>query len=164
MSVLIIYSTKYGFTNQCVDVLASKLYDQDIKKINLRVNKVPNLSSYDKIIVGGSIYIGMLRKDIKKFCAENKTILMDKKVGLFITCSSMGEEAKKQIQMNFDENLYNHATVTDYFGGKMNMEKAKFFDRMIIKMVTKADKGKSERSNGLDTERIVQFAEKMNDI
>ncbi len=164
MSVLIVYGTKYGFTDQCVDALTSKLNDNDIKKINLKTDKVPDPSAYDKIIVGGSIYMGMLRKNVKKFCSENKTILMDKNVGLFITCSSMGEEAKKQIQMNFDEDLYKHAMIRDYFGGDINIEKAKFFDRMIIKMVTKADKGKSERNQGMDTERIVLFAKKMNNM
>ncbi|QUI22524.1 flavodoxin [Vallitalea pronyensis] len=164
MSVLIVYGTKYGFTTQCVDALASELQDEDIKKINLQTDNLPNLSGFDKIIIGGSIYAGMLRKNVKKFCQENKGIILDKKIGLFITCASDGETAEKQLHSNFDDELYQHATVKDYLGGKFDSEKAKFFDRFIIKMVSKSNKDKPQKIFGIEKERVRLFAEKMNQL
>lgn len=161
MSILIVYDSKYGFTDKCVEYLTRKL-EGDVNSVNLQVDKVHNLSSYSKVIIGGSIYAGMLRKRVKKFCLENLSVLQNKEVGLFITCTSIGEQALKQMQMNFPSDLYEKAVAKDYFGGEINMDKAKFFDRLIIKMVSKGDKGDVKRSNGMDVDRINEFANKIN--
>ncbi|WP_066503285.1 flavodoxin domain-containing protein [Abyssisolibacter fermentans] len=161
MSILIVYDSKYGFTDKCVEYLTRKL-EGDVNSVNLQVDKVHNLSSYSKVIIGGSIYAGMLRKRVKKFCLENLSVLQNKEAGLFITCTSTGEQALKQMQMNFPSDLYEKAVAKDYFGGEIIMDKAKFFDRLIIKMVSKGDKGDVKKSNGMDVDRIKEFANKMN--
>ena len=69
MSMLIAYTTKYGFIKACAEMLAKKL-DEKSDICDLSSNR-PNLAQYDKVIIGGSIYAGRIRKSTARFCTEN---------------------------------------------------------------------------------------------
>ncbi|MDU3352327.1 MAG: flavodoxin domain-containing protein, partial [Clostridium sp.] len=60
MNTIIIYSSKYGCTKDCANILKNKLSDNvtivDINNNNNN-NKI-ELSKFDKIIIGSSIYVG----------------------------------------------------------------------------------------------------------
>ena len=50
MKNLIIYDTKYGYTEKCIKILKEKLTgDYDIIKISREKNKIENLINYEKI-------------------------------------------------------------------------------------------------------------------
>ncbi|GMQ58077.1 flavodoxin domain-containing protein [Vallitalea sediminicola] len=162
MSILIVYGTKYSFTEECAKVLENKL-DEEVVFINLQKDNINDLSNYDKIIIGGPIYAGQLSKKVRQFCMDNLQILLSKKIGLYVSCSMTGEEAIKQMKNGFPEQLYNRAVAKDYLGGKINLDKAKFFDRLIIKMVSKADDNSSKRNDGICMDRVGKFVDIMNE-
>lgn len=162
MSTLIIYGSKYGFTKACVEALKQQLEDETVRAVNLRDEQVPDIEAFDKVIIGGSIYMGMLRKEVKSFCTDHKTILMNKKLGLFITCGTAGEIADNQLKNNYDIELYNHAIAKECLGGAINIDKAKFLDKMIIKIVSKADKGDAKKYDGIDQDHLNNFIQRMN--
>lgn len=161
MKTLIVYASKYGFTRDCVQRLKDNL-DGDVTTVDLKESSEKMVAQYDHVIIGGSIYMGMLNKVLKKWMEEHQAILLSKKLGLFITCSAVGDVADKQIKSNFSQDLYQKAEIKDYFGGKLDVDKASFFDKLIIKMVSKADKSERETSKGMEQERIEKFALFMN--
>ena len=63
MNTLIVYSSKYGCTEKCAKLIKQELNDPadliNLKNINI---KDINLSKYDKVIIGGPIYIGKIQK------------------------------------------------------------------------------------------------------
>ena len=82
MKTLIVFSSKYGMVERCAKIIAEKLGGAVLE--NLRNNSDIKLSDYDTIIIGGSIYSGKIRDEVKEFCNKQFKELMKKRLGLFI--------------------------------------------------------------------------------
>ncbi len=61
MNTIIIYSSKYGCTKDCANILKNKLSD-NITIVDINNNNKIELSKFDKIIIGSSIYAGSVSK------------------------------------------------------------------------------------------------------
>lgn len=82
MRALIVYATKYGCTEKCVDILKSYL-DIEVDVFNAKSNKI-RLEKYDVVIIGGSVYMGKIQKEVTHFCKRNIKKLLKKKLGIFV--------------------------------------------------------------------------------
>ena len=65
-------------------IIASSWYHDSIQIVDLALEKVPNLSPYDTVLVGGSIHSGRIQKKVGQFCEALIEQLLTKKVGLFM--------------------------------------------------------------------------------
>jgi len=65
METLIAYATRYGCVEKCAKMLAEKL-DGKVTLVNLQKTRV-DPASYGRVIVGGSIYIGKIQKEVRDF-------------------------------------------------------------------------------------------------
>ena len=63
MNTIIIYSSKYGCTKDCANILKNKLSD-NVTIVDINNNNKIELSKFDKIIIGSSIYVGSVSKNI----------------------------------------------------------------------------------------------------
>ncbi len=159
LKTLIVYSSKYGCTEKCADFLSKELKDKpDI--INLKNCKDVNLSLYNKVIIGGSIYMGKIQKEVSDFCSKNLEVLKEKKIGLFICGMQEGDSINTEINQNFPKELIEIATVIKHFGGEFDFSKMSFFEKLIVKIVAKTS---SNKSNILK-DNITNFAKIMNSI
>ena len=156
MSTLIAYATKHGFTKQCVELLAEQL-SESLDIVDLNHNQ-PNLSKYEKVIVGGSVYAGGIRKPVAQFINNNLETLKDKKLGLFICGAAHDDDVKKEIADNFPEALRVNALIMDTFGGQFDLDKMNFFERAIIKKINEKEQFQPQ----ILTENITRFADVMN--
>lgn len=157
MHTLIVYGTKHGTTEKCAKILKEKLNGETELK-NLKNSCNIDLDYYDKVIIGGSLYIGQIQKEIKEFCEANLNSLLNKKVGLFICCMRDGDIARDEINTSFPKELIDVAIVKDYFGGEFIFKNLGFFEKIIVKKVSKIDKDTSNiRENN-----ITEFALAMN--
>jgi len=59
MNILIAYATKYGCTEKCAAVLSEKLTGK-VDLCNLKGGRASDLTQYEKVIIGGSIYMGKI--------------------------------------------------------------------------------------------------------
>ncbi|EOD01165.1 flavodoxin domain-containing protein [Caldisalinibacter kiritimatiensis] len=159
MKTLIIYGTKYGCTEKCAKILSEKL-TEEVELYNLKEVNDIDISDYDKVIIGGSVYIGKIRKEVTKFCLRKLNELKGKKVGLFICCMADGEAAEKQLNDVFPKELMTNAIAKENFGGEFIFNKMNFFDRFIVKKVSKTD---TDQSN-IHIENINRFAQLMNNV
>lgn len=155
MSTLIVYATKYGFTKTCAEMLAKKL-DEKAEIYDLNIKR-PNPALYDKVIIGGSIYAGRLRKPVALFCTENLNTLKGKKLGLFICGMAEGDDARKQLESSYPSELLSTAVAKESFGGGYDFNKMNFLERFIIKKISKSDKNQSRVMD----ENMTRFAELM---
>ena len=153
MNILIAYMTKYGAAKQCAEILANKLYGT--KKI-VDINEEPDIdiTPYEIVVIGGSIYAGRIQNKVKDFCRENIALLLKKEVGLFICCMEEGEKAEKELKESYPEELFNHAVAKDYFGGAFNFEKMNFIEKFLVKKIAKVESTTSKISE----ERIAGFS------
>lgn len=133
MKTLIVYASKTGTTEKCAKEINSKLKDSKIVNI---LNQNEDINKYDLIVIGTPIRIGMVDKKIKKFLISNIEVLRSKKVAYFICCG-FNENWKSYYEQNIPKDLLDSAIIYDTFGGEMDIQKQKGFDKFITKMVSK---------------------------
>lgn len=150
MKILILYASKYGCTEDCTSYLKDKIKDnlkdklkQEVKTINLKGAEHVDLQHYDWIIIGGSIYIGKIQKEVKLFCEQNLQILLTKNIVLFMCCTTPDQESEF-FSKNFPASLRKHAEKTVNMGGELRQHKMGFFDKKITAMVSKLEPKKNE--------------------
>ncbi len=131
MKSVVIFSSRYGSTARAAAALAQRV-GADLVDIG---KSKPNLNSYDKVIVGGPIFAGSLPANLKKFCTENQTALLSKRLGLFICCAREGQEAVDQLNAAFPAELTSHASVSAVLGGAVILEKHNFLIKALLKKV-----------------------------
>ncbi|MFW5987954.1 MAG: flavodoxin domain-containing protein [bacterium] len=157
MKTLIAFATKHGATKNIAEKIAGKL-DENVNLYNITEKNEISLSNYDKIIIGGSIYAGRIRKEVKEFCSNHIDELLEKdKIGLFISCMGEGEKAEEQLKDNFPDKLYKNAVATGALGGEFDFNKLSFFEKLVVKMVS----GVKESQSNILEENIVEFCKKL---
>lgn len=157
MSTLIVYATRHGCAEKAVEILKDNL-EGDVSAVNLKENKNPDLSSFDTVIVGGSIHAGQTQRKIKKFYRENLTLLKQKRLGLFLCCMEEGKKAQAQFDEAFPAELREHSAAAGLFGGEFNFDMMNFFERAIVKKIA----GVTDSVSKLKEDQIHQFAAAIN--
>ncbi|MCD4849088.1 MAG: flavodoxin domain-containing protein [Candidatus Aegiribacteria sp.] len=158
MKNLIVFATKYGSVTNAAKLLAGELQGTT-DLVRLGHDDLPTLDEYDSVVVGGSIYIGNIQKEVKEFCWDFKAELLEKKLGLFICAGEKNEEKRMDaIRKNFPTELIDNSTATGWFGHEVHFEKASFMDRTAIRLIMGVKKSFSD----LKKENIAEFAAKMN--
>lgn len=142
MKTIIIYSSKYGCTEDCAKALKSKLNGDSIL-VNLKNARAVDFQQYDWIIIGGSIYVGKIQKEVKQFCERNLKTLLTKNIALFMCCTTP-EQVNDFFKSNFPSELLAHAMQTTNFGGELRQEKMGFLERKLTAMIAKAEPMKTE--------------------
>jgi menaquinone-dependent protoporphyrinogen oxidase len=143
MATLILYMTTHGCTEKATRMLMSQLND-DLTIVNLDGVPDPDLSKYDRVIIGGSIHMGEIQKDLRRYCERNVDGLLSKKLGLFLCCMFEGAAAKKQFEDAYPQALRDHASATGMFGGEISFDKMNTLEKMIVKNVAKIDQDVSK--------------------
>jgi menaquinone-dependent protoporphyrinogen oxidase len=159
VKTLIAYSTKYGCTEKCAKEISQGLKG-DVATVNLKTNKQPDISEFDMIVLGGSIYAGRIRKELQNFVSANLEALLEKNVALFVCGMQEGEESIKELNNAFPESLRKKAIMKEFFGGEFIFSKMKFLDKAIAKKVS----GMETDISHLDKEKIRSFIDMLNKI
>ena len=123
MKTAIIYTTTYGTTEKVANYIAEKLHYKNIDVVELKHNTDFDVSHYDIVILGASVYLGDIQHTMSNFCKRNLEVLLTKKIGLFI-CGIEPELVRQdtELEMAFPLNLYNYALATAFVGGEINLE------------------------------------------
>ncbi len=143
MNTLIAYGTKYGCAQKCAMELAKEL-NGNVELVNLKEKGIGDLSRYDRVIIGGSVYIGKIQKEVTEFISANLDVLLKKEVGLFICGMQEGDMMEKEIADNFPAELINKAKSVMNFGGEFNFKKMNFMEKVIVKKISKVSSDKSD--------------------
>lgn len=159
-NTLIVYASRHGTTAMYARKLFQLLHGNvDLCFLDERANSLPNLSVYDTVVIGGSIHYGKINKSVTKFTKENLELLKSKRIALFITCHFEGDKALEQLNNVFPKELLEKAIVSDFFDGELLFPKMNYWEKMIAKMVLKADEIRPRVSK----EKIMNFANKLNE-
>lgn len=149
MKTAIIYGTKHGGTAECVQKMQAGLPDEVVVYAIKDEPKI-NLDDFDTVVIGGSIHVGGIQKEIKSFCKENEEKLLTKKVGLFI-CSAMQEIT--EFEKNFSPELLKTSIVNCNLGYQNNIHNFNFFEKTIMKLVPK----ESMKKEGFYEDKLSDF-------
>ena len=146
MKGLIIYKGKYGATKQYATWIGQEL---QLPVASADRFPVDELSKYDYVILGSSVYIGKL--EIRNWLKRNFTLLQSKKIFFFQVAASPAEQIEKR------EN-YNKASLPPsilkniqfyYLPGRMIMRNLSRWDRFMLKMGARLTKDPVEKKTML---------------
>lgn len=84
MKILIAYHSKNGTSEKCARLLLKQVGDADLADLK---KKTPDFESYDLIVIGGSIRMGMYTRPVRKALKKYEEVLQQKKVIYFINCA-----------------------------------------------------------------------------
>jgi menaquinone-dependent protoporphyrinogen IX oxidase len=87
---LIVYGTRYGATEMTSEEIAKVIRQEglDVKVVNLKNDKVKEITEYELVLVGSGIQINRWTKEPEKFLKKFQKELSKKKVALFVCCGS----------------------------------------------------------------------------
>ena len=154
MKTLIAYATKHGAALEIARQIAGKtdgsvLYD-------LKQGGLLSIDEFDCIIVGSSVYAGMIRKEAKAFLSQNADLLRSKRLGLFYSGMDPSRE-KDTLEANFPADILQAAKSARFLGGIFDPEKAGFLERLIMKAASK----QTGYANNIDAVKIELFIEEL---
>jgi len=155
MKTLILYATKYGAAAEIARRIAIQIDGAILH--DLKQKSIPEVSEFDCVIIGSSLYVASIRKEAKTFLSEYEITLRDKLIGLFISGLDTESTPQTYFENNFPQELLSAAKATCFPGGIYDPEKAGWFERFLMKAVKKT----TAYSNTIDDSLIKQFTESM---
>lgn len=134
MNILIAYTSKYGSVFKAAQLLSDSLNENtDI----INISNFPNtdISKYDTVILGGSIYMGKIQKNLSQFINSNRENLLEKNMGLFL-CAGEQYPQKKEIlfQNNFPEYILNKVLIKDILGHALYIDKINILEKILARL------------------------------
>jgi menaquinone-dependent protoporphyrinogen oxidase len=138
MKTAIIFSGKHGCTEKCAAMVKADLADA-ADLVNLKEVKKVNLEDYDTVIVGGSVYIGKIRKEVRAFCQKHQEALKKKKLGLFVVGMAEGDALQTELETNFPAELQEKAIAKGLFGGEFIIDQMHGLEKFIVKKIAKTE-------------------------
>lgn len=79
MKTLIIYGSNHGCAKKCAELLEENLKGE-VDIVDIRKDITLDLNNYDKVVIGGSIYMGKIQKEIEEVCESYCDNLKEKKI------------------------------------------------------------------------------------
>ena len=134
MKILIIYATKGGVSKACAEMLCEKLNSSvfDITLCDIE-NGAPSPEDFDVAVIGGSIRMGSINKNLKKYIKTYASALSQISTALFLCCGYT-ENFDDYVTLNFPKHLFPSLGI-HCFGGELKPEKLKGFDKFVVRMV-----------------------------
>jgi len=156
VKTIIIYATKYGSVEKAARILKEKL-GGEVALVNLMKEKAPSFSEYDRIVLGGSVYVGKVQKELTAYINNNLPELLKRKIGLFVCAAQEPEVVKQELEAAYPQELYLHAEATAHLGYEFDFSKMSFVDKTVTKMIAKTKESKF----ALSEEAIANFAREL---
>ena len=159
MKTAIIYISKYGTTEKVAHSIAEKLKEtNEVELFSLKKNPHPDISGFERVILGSSIYMGQASGKMKAFCKTNESVLLQKKTGLFVCGMHPDKEQQdKELKGAYPEAMLKKADATGFLGGAFLFEQMNFMERAIIKKIAKT----TTSVQGIDWEAMEEFVERL---
>ena len=134
MAYLIIYMSRHGTTAKVAAELKEKLGSEQTTLVDLKNDKIPPLTEFDTVIIGGSVHAGTIQQELTTFCIKNKGQLLKKRLGLFM-CYMSSDLRDLEFEDSFPMDLRKHAIATGLVGGEFLFEKMSPFEKDAVRKV-----------------------------
>jgi menaquinone-dependent protoporphyrinogen oxidase len=139
MRVLVTYASKHGSTHEVAERIASTIRDSGAVVETRPVSQVADLSGFEAVVIGSSIYYGRWMREANEFVERNRSRLAGRMVWLF-SVGPLGHQAKTE-----PPEVVGFAGAIDIrghqvFSGTLNAKQLSIVERAVVKGV-KAEYG-----------------------
>jgi len=159
MKTAIIYASKHGTTEMVARKIQEGLGDDQAQLFNLKRNKHFDLSSFEQVVVGGSIHAGSIQKHVSRFLDQHRPELLERRLGLFLCCMHE-KEAENEFNAVFPEVLRNHAISSKIVGGEFRFDRMNFIEKVLVKKIA----GVNESVSRIDDQKIRELVEELETV
>lgn len=128
MKTLILYTSRHGSTKEVVLRMAKEL---KADSVDLHENSNPSLVEYERILIGGPIYLGSLGSALESYMQDHMDLLLQKQLGLFLLCVMNEERAASQFNHCFPSRLLAHSSYDGFFGGILKLPQMNWIEKAI---------------------------------
>ncbi len=169
--VLIVYATTDGHTLKICKRLQQKIEEEGSEVLLLPVDEPhPDLSQFDKIVIGASIRYGKHSKLIYKFIEANQRLL-DSKPNAFFSVNVVARKPEKN-QPDTNPYLKKFLTQIDWrpkqlavFGGNLDYPNCSYLDRQMIRLIMWMTNGPTAPDTVIDYtdwDQVDSFGQRIN--
>lgn len=158
MKTAIIYASKHGTTEKVARQIQQGLGDDQAQLFNLKRNKHFDLTSFEQVVVGGSIHAGSIQKHLSRFLDQHRPELLERRLGLFLCCMHE-KEAKNEFNAAFPEVLRSHATSRKIVGGEFRFDKMNFIEKALVRKIA----GVNESVSKIDDQKIHELVKELSE-
>lgn len=128
------YASKHGTTQKCAEILAEKLRSSnDVLLYDAKSGDIPPADSFDTVVLGSSVRMGAVSKNIKSYVRENTKKLNAMPCAVFLCCGfpdEFDEYVREQFPKAFKPSYSFHC-----FGGELKPQNVKGIERLLVKMI-----------------------------
>ena len=156
MKTAIVYASKHGTTEEVARKIQKGLGEDQAQLYNLKKNKHFDLSSFEQVVVGGSIHAGSIQKNVSKFLDQHRPELLKRRLGLFLCCM-YEQKAEDEFNAVFPEVLRNHAISGKIVGGAFRFDKMNFIEKALVKKIA----GVNDSVSKIDEGKIYELIEEL---
>lgn len=154
--ILIVYATTDGHTRKICERLQQLIEAQGNRVQLVPVEQaLPDLTQFDKIVVGGSIRYGKHSKLIYQFIEKNQQLL-DSKPNAFFSVNVVARKPEKS-QPETNPYLQKFLRQIDWqpkrlavFGGSLDYPRCSYLDRQMIRLIMWMTKGPTAADTVVD--------------
>ncbi|MCK5842086.1 MAG: hypothetical protein KAH31_07960 [Candidatus Sabulitectum sp.] len=140
MSAVILYTTKYGTAEKCAGILQKKASDS-VQSVNIKDSPEFDLTPFSTVVLGASVYVEKIQREMSAFCEKNREELLKKKIGLYICSGDTGKAGRGYLKL-FGKDIHNHAISKKLFGSEIYWEKMNPIEKLAMRIIKKS-KGSS---------------------
>ena len=133
MKLLIVYSTKYGVSRRCAEMLADKLSAKMQVSVYDINDTPPSPSGFDAAVVGGSIRMLRINKNLKAYLKQYASELSNMPTALFLCCG-FSENFDDYVSMVFPKSVSASLGI-HCFGGELKPDKLRGLDKFLVKRI-----------------------------
>jgi menaquinone-dependent protoporphyrinogen oxidase len=131
MTLLVAYGSKRGSTREVAEALARKLAEGGREVELRRAADVEDLTDYDAVVLGGSLYFGRWHEDAARFLAKHRRELSDLQLAVFAIGPKTAEaqdlaESRAQLDKALRKAPEVVPTSVAVFGGVIDPTKLRF--------------------------------------
>ncbi|MFW5686352.1 MAG: flavodoxin domain-containing protein [Spirochaetota bacterium] len=142
MTLAILYASKYGATREAAEqiagaCIAAGLSQTDVQTLDIA--RSPDLPEADVVLIGAPVYGGSIPRSVSRFVEANLDTLLERRVGLFLSCLYEDARAEQQLADNFPPRLITHSFGHYYVGGRVTFDRLRWLDRVVMKKVAGVD-------------------------
>ena len=131
MKILIVYSSVWGVSKQCAQMLADMLCDKHEVSV-FSIENAPSPAGFDVAVVGGSVRMGRLNRQLRSYLKNNAEALSGMNTALFMCCG-LSENFDDYVALQFPTSVIPSLGI-HYFGGELKPEKLHGMDKLFVKI------------------------------
>ncbi|MEH6454654.1 MAG: menaquinone-dependent protoporphyrinogen IX dehydrogenase [Psychromonas sp.] len=154
VKTLVLYSSVEGQTLKIIERITA-LIEGESTIVNIDDNPKIDFSAYDKVLIGGSIRYGHLRKNLLNFVNHNKKQLDAIPNAFFLVCLTArkpekANPANNTYMIKFDQLSQWHPRLKGVFAGALLYSRYNWWQTLLIQMIMKMTGGSTDTSKDIE--------------